>query len=500
MGLANECVELGRAAGVHNPQQQGRLPAWCLSVFEILSQKAKQLIAAASGNVVFVSYSCDATPVLVREALSTVSSQPASRVQRQGIQKHDFYLQRVGIKTVGVSGTSVAIVPFMPIPLTAGKKAGNLFSACLAAVRPYVEAVKPPTLLITHYCFDRAVMAPVSRRMMQWHGGGLDASSAHADSLRDLTLCSGCACHDVQNALKWSLSTYLSSGSLSLEIMSVLTGLRRHLVGLWSSLPSFLSKSLRFRHVQREPDCSYEFWCAMGIDASLLEEFAVIDPEWDQGFLYVNPNLEEDDAIYERVSQLLLHLFSFKPHTESRWLSLGPSSRTLLGSLQVGLLGLVKVYVEEYEGVLEQIPTILDTLQRPIVLQFLVISSLVCYPCEGLLQALMPDARLCLHMLALQGVFGEELAWLQSLSRQVWHRLAGTIDHSLGPWELRDEVLKCTLVSGGYLHQRLWQPLSVYPWKLAVGDLKKNLATLVNNPQPDEPFASKVWNLHRLGS
>ena len=420
-------------------------------------------------------------------------------MSRQGLRKLDFYLQRIGVKTIGVSGVSVAIVPILPIPLSAGKKADNLFSACLAAVRPWIETVQPPTLLVTHYCLDRAVMAPVSRRMRQWHCGGLDPASAHRDSLRDLTLNSGCSCHDVQNALKWSLSGYLSGGSLSLEIMTVLAGLRRHLIGIWASIPIFLSESLRFREEPRAAEVSYEYWCAMGISASLLDEFVTLDPEWAHGGLYVNPALQEDADLFEKLSHLLLQLFSFKPHTESRWLSLGSACRSLSGSLSVGLIGLLNVYVRQSQDLLEQIPSILETLQRPHVQQFLLVSSLVCYPSEALLQALMPDARLCLHMVELQGVFDEEVQWLQGLSRDLWSRFACTLSQTVRAWSLRDEVLKAVLVSGGYVHQRLWQPLSEYPWSLAVGDPRKNLAILVENPMPEDPFASKLWRLHRLG-
>ena len=196
----------------------------------------------------------------------------------------------------------------------------------------------------------------------------------------------------------------------------------------------------------------------------------------------------------------MLHLFKFKPHTESRWLTLGTASRALTGSLSVGLVGLLQLYTEEAGTVLDHIPTIIETLSRPKVLQFLVVSSLGCYPCEAPLQALMPDARLCPRMSQLAGLFDEEVSWLQGLSRGVWLRFASMLAETVQAWELRDEILKYVLVSSGYLYQKLWQPLAQYPWKLAVGDPKENLDTLFSNPMPDDPFAAKLWRLHNLGS
>ena len=301
MGLRDECLEMGRASLVLSSKQQGLLPAWCIAVTDILQDRAKALIRASQGQVVLIAYSGDATPVIVRETLTSASSVPGTRTFRQGSKKHDFYLQRIGVKTLDVSGVHVAVVPSLPLSLSEGKKTGNLVRACLETIRPYLECARPPTLVISHYCFDRAVMAPVSRRMMQWHRGGLPGA-AHSDRVEDLTLCTGCACHDVQNALKWSLSAYLSGGALSLEILAVLSGLRKHVVGFWAVVPSFLTRHLRFRSWKRDASLCYEFWCAIGVESNLLDAFVELDPEWSQGMLYVNPDIEADEDVCERVS------------------------------------------------------------------------------------------------------------------------------------------------------------------------------------------------------
>ena len=96
-------------------------------------------------------------------------------------------------------------------------------------------------------------------------------------------MCTGCACHDVQNALKWSLTSYLSAGGLSLEVLGVVSGLRKHLVGFWASVPSFLNQHLRFRLSPSDDSSSYEFWCAMGVASNLIDEFVAVDPAWTDG-------------------------------------------------------------------------------------------------------------------------------------------------------------------------------------------------------------------------
>ena len=64
---------------------------------------------------------------------------------------------------------------------------------------------------------------------------------------------------------------------------------------------------------------------------------------WDGHRLLVSAKYEDEPTLHEKVTGLLLTVFRFKKFTDSRWCTLGDSSRTLVASLSLGLDALIEL-------------------------------------------------------------------------------------------------------------------------------------------------------------
>ena len=85
------------------------------------------------------------------------------------------------------------------------------------ALFPTLRELGHRGISLSHYAFDRAVFSACSRKMLQLHMENDEAYSMRspddASSLRltNWQVITPCCNHDVQNALKWSLSGHVEN-------------------------------------------------------------------------------------------------------------------------------------------------------------------------------------------------------------------------------------------------------------------------------------------------
>ena len=119
------------------------------------------------------------------------------------------------MKTTSASGSLVVVCLFRdPTPLTHGKTVWHHFTAACRFF-PFLRAPGHEGIVVSHYCFDRAVFHAARRRFQQrhklydmTHRGDSDLSGKTVLlELLDWDVSTGCAAHDCQNALQWGLKS-----------------------------------------------------------------------------------------------------------------------------------------------------------------------------------------------------------------------------------------------------------------------------------------------------
>ena len=123
----------------------------------------------------------------------------------------DFLIEKPYLQTTTTAGQPlISCILRDPVPLTQGKTAWCSFAA-LAKFMPMARTQGHTGPAINHYCFDRALQAPLSKRLDQRHR--LYYQLAHdrhyspddigLRELFDWCIRTGCAAHDTHTGLKW---------------------------------------------------------------------------------------------------------------------------------------------------------------------------------------------------------------------------------------------------------------------------------------------------------
>ena len=69
----------------------------------------------------------------------------------------------------------------------------------------------------------------------------------------------------------------------------------------------------------------------------------------------------------------------------------------------------------------------------------------------------------------------------------------------MDPCLLRSETLAAAHTSIGFVTMRALAEAKKLPWCLGVGDVDRNLQSLLEGPEPEEPIAAKVYRLLLVG-
>ena len=114
-----------------------------------------------------------------------------------------------------------------------------------------------------------------------------------------------------------------------------------------------------------------------------------------------------DAQIHDRVTVALLHVWKFRKFSDSRWVTLGPSMRTLLASLLLGL----KEYVDYCIGVAKCKPYYIKGLRRldDRVKRMLGMAATASFVSDATLLATLEDDRLAVRVAEIDRLAEEEM-------------------------------------------------------------------------------------------
>ena len=478
-------------------------------VKHFLKRKAAAVISAAANSPILVSYSSDGTPLAAKRRYTAKVNEHIS-AQRSGMGTDEYLVQHAFYRYYDSQGLPhTAIVLRDPLPLTQGKTAMAIFSAAVEFM-PTVREQGHSGITVSHYTFDRAYSSSLGKLFRQYHNHVVEKSAPSTPSasmlchdkvrpLLDWVVSSACGLHDAHNSLKWSLHWHFNDTELIQKIHVAIESLRNSFDLLYTYLGGWIVDHLSIVDPAqlRPADELRAIWTTLGVEPEVVELLSAdLRMTWTGTRLLVSATSFHQGGVVEKVSGALLSLWKFKRFTDSRWISVGISCRTLTAGLLSGLGSLVSriracpkasdFHIHGFERLTEE------------AIHFVVVASVSSYVSEGCLQELLGDSRVPMRLAFLKDCVQEEMAWLSALDGQVWTTLA-SVCHSVTGEKLRSDALAAGHISIAFLTNRMFNEAAKLPWSLAVGDQDHNLEELAQGPEPSEPTAAKIWKLLHIG-
>eukprot|EP00972_Heterocapsa_arctica_P108642 15998745-Heterocapsa_arctica.AAC.1 len=178
----------------------------------------------------------------------------------------------------------------------------------------------------------------------------------------------------------------------------------------------------------------------------------------------------------ERLSGVLFYLFRFRKFSSSRWVTIGETAKVLVGSLAVGLDGLVRMIREDKKASdfhIKGFAKFSLELRR-----FCAVASVVAHVPDAILLELLEDDRVVRRADLLEETLLEELAWVAGMSQSFWLRLASVAGGDCFHKTLRSDCMRASSIAAAYIRKGLFLVARSYPWSIAIGDIEENLVAL----------------------
>ena len=234
----------------------------------LLWLRAKNVVREADGRAILYSYGSDSTPVLATSTVSLQLNENRRIVRKAGVGT-ELLIERAFVKTTSGSGSPVVVCLFRdPTPMTHGKTVWH-HSTAACKFFPFLRTLGHEGFMISHYCFDRAVFQAARRRFQQRHklyyktrmGDAALSGKMVLLELLDWDVSTGCAAHDSQNALQWSLKSLCNDEADTVKRMWVAIAALRNAYGLLHRcLPAFISEKLCLSEEACDQHSVYSFW------------------------------------------------------------------------------------------------------------------------------------------------------------------------------------------------------------------------------------------------
>ena len=324
---------------------------------EHLREKTIANVQQGQNRPILYHYGSDGTPILTQQRYR--ADHGGATVHRQGGQAEEFLVERAFVHTFGAQWEVCSTyIGRDPRPLSLGKSTWHIFSA-LVQFFPMLEKIRVAAgISIYHFCFDHALLSAMKTKLFQRHtlfqetiASGdvlLDTSgfAVHVPQLFWLVV-QGCALHDAHNALKWSLKAVLGDvAEVTKGLHIAIESVRNAYALLQLRVPIFLTTHLRLDDgSDYDQQALYSEWANLGLDSHLAELVAELHLRWHSQSkkLLVAAKHASDLGLVEKISFVLLSVMKFRRFTESRWLTIGESCRTMVCALLLGLESLVEL-------------------------------------------------------------------------------------------------------------------------------------------------------------
>ena len=496
---------LAQASKTLTKTETRNLDQLCEAGKETLAIGFKALIADAAGRPVLTTKSADATPISVVKRIA--SSLPSgSRVVRRGREKHEYIVKnQLGrfVDSDGQCHTRALIQD--PIPLEHGKSVAQTLQVCRKTGWVTLRQMGHVGIAVEHYVFDRFGIKTWEQLLHGWHA----VLAIQYDDLspeipvnvfRDMewVVVTGCGAHDAHNALKWSFFHAFENKDMLRDAYVCVASLRNSMDLIGKYLAEWVRSKMGFQDPAPPEWCQSMrgLWLCLDVDPETTELLAFdLQLEFRDDCLFVSRDWACKPDVVGAIAGALLSVWKFTPFTESRWLTIGRSSRSMVAARLCGIESLVK-FIARAPGASMYYLKGYARLQGE-TLQFMVEAALASRVSDAALDIMLGDPRVVRTYDRLWRELSEEMHWLATLEQPVWELLAGVAGV---PWgTLRTRTVMAGHTTFHFFWRRVLWPASQLPWSLARGNIEENIDELVAGPMPDEIVSAKIWRLLRAG-
>ena len=493
--------ELGKASRSLSRDEDRDLAHAAEASKKLLHEKRIDVVRQANGEPMLQSCQADGTPIVVSESLA--ATMPSGRtIRRSGRASHEFLVACEMTRHIATDGKSNSTIFVKePTPLTNGTCTDQIVEAqrcqfqSLRQLGHWGGAVQ-------HYVYDRKGYKALCRRATQWHElvkesfDGLGNLAWQQLFLLEWVLFSACSAHDTQNSFRWALPGFFNCEDLAKAVYIGIESIRNSFDLVRLYIGSWVADVMRVVDPLSDVEVANlrRLWAILDLPeetVSLLAE--VLQLRFIGGALYVTSSVETEDLVGLIITGLFA-VFKFRKFSDSRWLTIGPSARTMVAAQLLGLSHLMGFIRERHSHCYY-----LNGFWRigPDHWGWLVKLALVSYVPDAVLQSLMLDNRVALLVDELEQKLFEKFAWLTVLPCVLWDQLAAVSGEAAR--DLRNDCLTGARRSVAFFHYRVIREARKLPWRLCRGDVRENLRSLAAGLRPSESTSSKLWQLMRDG-
>ena len=484
---------------IHESEHAARL---CESGKQLLRQQAGALVNSAGMAPILMHYSADGTRLGARDRRSIEVG--GKKTKRQGERSDEYLVQHMFYRFIDPFGKAQTVAVLRdPLPLTKGTTAEAIFSAAKEFLL-YPRQMGHAGIIVVHYSFDRALYSAMRSKLRKYEqyledtaptpaieqGSAVHRQSAH---LLQWSVSSGCALHDCHNALKWSMASHFMDPEHIKDLYCVVGSMMKAFTFVHDHLYEWMVQHVEFVADDELADQELlrEMWLALKVNEDLVPALVRMRLRWSGGNLQVAASQRDVPGVFGDISAALLSLWKFTLFTESRWMSVGKSSRAVVCALFTGFHDLM--------AMIRRLPHVSDTGLSAFdkmggrIKECYVLTAMVAHVPEGFLAALMEDSRLPLRIAELEAVLDEDMQYVANVKPEVWEMIGSVCD-----WpgaRLRSSVMYAAHKAIAFIHDRALSAAKELPWSLIVGNMNENLDRLAAGPCPDEPVAAKIWRL-----
>ena len=291
----------------------------------------------------------------------------------------------------------------------------------------------------------------------QKHASGYqdDEGATIADLPLDMgILTSHCCCHAVHNAVKWALGleNRAETGKL---LWTVVASIRSSYLELQGGLMDFIHTRCVFgRHPWLLPvEDAIQLYTLMGVAEDMMDLYTQFQPFYLDGALHIACAEDNADVIDEQLAALLLHALKFVGYSDSRWCSLGDSSRCVLLCLSLGLPAMIEIgqTMKKSQFCLEGA----EHIHNPELCSLILEASLVTASPDALLTTMLADDRLFMIEDKLVEIMRTEMQYVHGISPLVWQRLLRITGEQRSWPMLRSDVIYQLHIAHSYIYEHV---------------------------------------------
>ena len=440
--------------------------------------------------MIAISYQSDATPTVVMETSSVADGH--RQHLNKGRRSAEFVLERMF--AVAASGDRTVVLQW---PLRLHDKTAWTHLSVAAKTMKYPFLYGCEAINITHVCFDGALFSSLSDLLHRHHARALaDAAQAECAgeggllALRSWFVATPCMNHAAHCSARWPLKDILDDDRLMKDLWSIIESSRAAKTSVMDYAPWWLASRLVYRDCDHEH--FYRFWTMLGIESADCDELCNFQLRVVDGTIFLAEDAETDPDIVNRVSRLLERVIRWRPWTDSRWLSIGDSTRTLLAALALGWSSLVEFARAQGHSTYH-----IQNLEklRPDILGFAVKAAVSTFVTDAALGSLLSDDRLPMTVTMIEDEMDCELDYIATLPAQVWDFLSDMCH--LPAHHLRSEAYSGALAAAAFLKDK-FSLAKRLPWTLC-DQPSDRLGELLAGDEPEEEVSNHIWRLGRSG-